>query len=259
MAIDKSFNEGKEIIKVSDIIQKYHRKYQTIIMTFQSRPLEFLLKNNLIEEIEDVTLGTSYVRIKLYNVKNNPEVIFIVSPIGAPTAVAALEELTYMVDAKNIIAYGSCGVLDEEVVAQRFIVPLKAYRDEGVSYHYLKASDYVEIKNHQFVSKVFEKNNLEFVKGNTWTTDAFYRETDILFEKRKAEGCISVEMEGSALEAFANFRHLNLYLFFYCSDALNIEKYDKRVLGTAEEGRTTNFDIALLIAREIENETNKTK
>ena len=259
MAIDTSFNEGKEIIKVSDFKKKYHRKYQTIVMTFQAQPLEFLLKNNLIEEIQDVTLGTSYGRIKLYNVMSNPQVIFIVSPIGAPTAVGILEELSYMVDAKNLIVYGSCGVLDEKIDTQRIIVPIKAYRDEGVSYHYLKASDFIEIKNHQFVGEVLKKNNIEFVKGNTWTTDAFYRETDVLFEKRINEGCISVEMEGSALEAFANFRHLNLYLFFYCSDALNVQKYDRRILGTAEEGRTTYFDVALFIAREIENETNKTK
>lgn len=35
------------------------------------------------------------------------------------------------------------------------------------------------------------------------------------FEKHKADGCISVEMECAALQAMCDFRELNLYTFFY--------------------------------------------
>ena len=41
---------------------------------------------------------------------------------------------------------------------------------------------------------VFSGAGLPFVKGKTWTTDAVHRETRDNFEKRKKEGCISVEM-----------------------------------------------------------------
>ena len=41
----------------------------------------------------------------------------------------------------------------------------------------------------------------EFVKGKTWTTDAVHRETRGNFEKCKAEGYISVEMESVVVQA----------------------------------------------------------
>ncbi|WP_300804010.1 hypothetical protein [uncultured Acetatifactor sp.] len=44
-----------------------------------------------------------------------------------------------------------------------------------------------------------EENGIPYVKGKTWTTDSFYRETVNNFQKHKADGCISVEMECAAL------------------------------------------------------------
>lgn len=52
-----------------------------------------------------------------------------------------------------------------------------------------------------------EESGIPFVKGKTWTTDSFYRETNNNFEKRKADGCISVEMECSAIQAMCDFRN----------------------------------------------------
>lgn len=63
-----------------------------------------------------------------------------------------------------------------------------------------------------------EKSGIPYVKGKTWTTDAFYRETINNFEIRKADGCISVEMECSAIQAMCDFRNLNVYMFLTCGD-----------------------------------------
>ena len=81
------------------------------------------------------------------------------------------------------------------------MIPTEAYRDEGTSYHYAPASDYIGIKNCGIVREFMEKNHIPYVMGRTWTTGAFYRETVRNFEKHKAGGCISVEMEGSAAQA----------------------------------------------------------
>ena len=83
------------------------------------------------------------------------------------------------------------------------------------SYHYVKASDYMEISNYKIVSEYLDILNIEYVLGRTWTTDAFYRETKGNFLKRKLEGCIAVEMEVSACQAVANFRGYQLYNFLY--------------------------------------------
>jgi hypothetical protein len=35
---------------------------------------------------------------------------------------------------------------------------------------------------------------IDYIKAKTWTTDAFYRETEKKIELRKSEGCVTVEM-----------------------------------------------------------------
>lgn len=52
------------------------------------------------------------------------------------------------------------------------MVPTEAYRDEGTSYHYAPASDYIKIQNADVVAKFMETVGLPYVKGKTWTTDA---------------------------------------------------------------------------------------
>ncbi len=80
----------------------------------------------------------------------------------------------------------------------------KGFRSTGAP-----ASDYITVKNADVVAKFMEENKIPFVKGKTWTTDSFYRETNNNFEKRKADGCISVEMECSAIQAMCDFRKIN--------------------------------------------------
>jgi uridine phosphorylase len=73
-----------------------------------------------------------------------------------------------------------------------------------------------------------EEAGLPFIQGKTWTTDAVHRETRGNFEKRKAEGCISVEMECAAVQAMCDYRGLNAYFFFTCGDLLDAPKWDAR-------------------------------
>ncbi len=50
-----------------------------------------------------------------------------------------------------------------------------------------------------------EKSGLPYQVGKTWTTDAPYRETPGKVLKRKAEGCLTVEMESAGLIAVAQY------------------------------------------------------
>lgn len=131
------------------------------------------------------------------------------------------------------------------------MVPTAAYRDEGTSYHYAPASDYIAIKNADTVARFMEDAGLPYVLGKTWTTDAIYRETVGNFEKRKADGCISVEMECAGLQAVCDFRGAQLYTFFTSGDLLDAPKWDLRkkegqIVGTQHDAG--HFDIALELA-----------
>lgn len=90
------------------------------------------------------------------------------------------------------------------------------------------AADYIVIKNHKTVAQFMEENGIPYVPGKTWTTDAFYRETVNNFQKRKADGCISVEMECAALQAMCDFRGLEFYTFFTSGDLPDAPEWDKR-------------------------------
>lgn len=50
-------------------------------------------------------------------------------------------------------------------------------------------------------------------------------------ERRKAQGCVCVDMECSAVAALAAFRQKEVFQFFYAADNLAAEQWDSRSLG----------------------------
>ena len=55
--------------------------------------------------------------------------------LGAPACVGSFEDIIPMVT-KRIILLGNCGVLDKSIEDCGIIIPTRAIRDEGTSYHY---------------------------------------------------------------------------------------------------------------------------
>ena len=123
------------------------------------------------------------------------------SPIGAAASAQVLDTLVSC-GCKKILAVGSCGVLTD-IPEDAFLVPTKALRAEGTSYHYLPAARYIDldIKPVKVIESCFKKHDLPFVTCTTWTTDGFFRETKDMVKYRLEEGCSVVEMECAALAA----------------------------------------------------------
>ncbi len=169
--------------------------------------------------------------------------------IGSALSVGMLEDVMTMFDCKKILVFGSAGTLDKNCHG-KVMVPTSAYRDEGTSYHYAKASDYIEIKNANFVANFMKNNNIPFKTGKCWTTDAFYRETENNLKARQADGCIAVDMECSALQAMCNFRNYDLYYFLISGDLLDSPEWLEEGLKEANHDYQ-NFEIALRLAMEI--------
>lgn len=174
--------------------------------------------------------------------------------VGAPACVADMEDTMSIINTDKYVVFGGSGCLNKEIARGKVMVPTDAYRDEGTSYHYAPASDYIEIKNADVVAKFMETAGLPFIKGKTWTTDAVHRETRANFEKRKTDGCISVEMECAAVQAMCDFRGLNAYFFFTSGDLLDAPKWDDRMKKNQvkhTQHDSGHFDIALELARYI--------
>lgn len=160
------------------------------------------------------------------------EICLVQAPVGAAASAQILDWLISY-GCEQIISTGSCGVL-VDIDENTFLVPTKALRDEGTSYHYLPPSRFVNInkKALKVIEKTLMSHNLKYEEVITWSTDGFYRETKDMVEYRINEGCKVVEMECSALAAVVEFRGAVWGEILFTADSLaNIEKYDTREFG----------------------------
>lgn len=133
----------------------------------------------------------------------------------------------------EIISAGSCGAL-EKFAEGTFLVPWKALRDEGTSYHYARPSRFIELDKQarKAIEETLLRHHLKYQEVITWSTDGFFRETREKVEYRKSEGCSVVEMECSALAACAAFRNVVFGMILYTADSLaDIDQYDARNWG----------------------------
>ncbi len=131
---------------------------------------------------------------------------------------------------KKIIACGGCGVL-VDIPAGDVIIPVRALRDEGASYHYLPPSRNIDINKEMIsiIKKTLEDNYVSYLECKTWTTDALYRETPDMIKYRREEGCQVVEMECATMAAIAQFRGIKFAQLLYSGDILlDLSDYNDR-------------------------------
>ena len=166
----------------------------------------------------------------VYEVEIDGKPLAVAHPrVGAPLAVAMLERCIARGSRKFVVC-GGAGVLDHGVAVGHVIVPSSAVRDEGTSYHYLPPAR--EIGPHpgalRTIQSVLRCTGIDYIEAKTWTIDALYRETRGKVRMRRAEGCLTVEMEASALFAVAKFRGVMLAQILYAGDSLGGRKWDHR-------------------------------
>lgn len=156
------------------------------------------------------------------------------APMGAPVAASFLDWLIAG-GVRRVIAAGSCGALID-LPENAFILPRRALRDEGTSYHYLPPERWIALDAdmREQIARTLAASNIPYIETDTWTTDAIFRETPERIARYRAEGCGAVEMECAALAAVARFRGAAFGQFLYTADSLaNAEAYDERDWGAA--------------------------
>ena len=160
------------------------------------------------------------------------EIVLCQAPVGAAPAAQLLDWLIgYGVC--EIISAGSCGAL-ERLPESTFLVPGRALRDEGTSYHYAPPSRFMEISANarKAIEETILEHGMRYQEVITWSTDGFFRETKEKVAYRKSEGCSVVEMECAALAAVSSFRGATWGMILYTADSLaDVEKYDMRNCG----------------------------
>lgn len=164
--------------------------------------------------------------------------------VGAPAAVFLFEDLIAR-GCTKIVACGGAGALIDLALGHPVVVSA-ALRDEGTSYHYLPPSREIEAdpRGVAALEQVLGERSVPYEVGKTWTTDGVYRETRAKVERRRAEGCVTVEMEASALIAVAAFRGISFAQVLYAGDSLAGEVYDSRGWNRQLSSRENLFWIA---------------
>ena len=149
--------------------------------------------------------------------------------LGAPLAGGFTDELIAL-GCRAFIVCGGAGVLARDLVVGHVVVPDSAVRDEGTSYHYLPPAREVSPSPEAVaaIEATLQRHHVPYMVGKTWTTDGFYRETAARVARRRAEGCLTVEMEAAAFFAVGQFRDVAVGQLLYCGDDLSGDVWDDR-------------------------------
>ena len=149
--------------------------------------------------------------------------------VGAPAAATSLEDIIGL-GATKIIGCGGAGIVKQGFDVGHIIVPTGAVRDEGTSHHYQPVE--VAVVPHPLAVDAIDAElsdaGVPHDKGLTWTTDAIFRETPEKVARRREQGCISVEMEASAMFAVAMFRGAVYGQLLYAGDDVSAQTWDHR-------------------------------
>ena len=246
MSIINSYDNSEEIVKAEIFTKEQQKLPENAIVCF---------KKELIDEIENMKEFEEYSnievcgeKVKIYKTKvYGKDVIIYRTMLGGPATAMMMEEI-HARGVQNFIFFGSCGELTSDLKKGAFIIPTAAYRDEGTSYHYMPASDFIEIKTATKLEEIFKKNKISYELTKTWTTDGLYKETKDKMKKRVQSGCKVVEMECASIMAVAQARNINAYQFLYSDDTLAEANWDIRTLN---DNRSPLLKECLKIAFEI--------
>lgn len=159
------------------------------------------------------------------------EITFFMAGVGGPIISVDIEGLAAQ-GVEKFIIFGNCGVLDSKIEDCSIIIPTMSFREDGTSYHYVEASDTIDM-NPKYIEEfiaILNKFDFDYTKGYTWTTDAFYRETKDKIDYFKSNGVVCVEMEGSVIAAVCKRKKLDYFTFYYAGDNLDSTEWDERSL-----------------------------
>jgi len=219
------FDDRKAMIEPTEQIPRLKGMPSKVVLTFFRKEVDRLYEDCKIEKI--YTLRSEMGDHNLYKFMDEDIALFALG-VGAPLAAGLYEELIAL-GGKQFLCCGGAGVLVNKDLGC-LVVPNEGVRDEGTSYHYVEASRTIKVNKNTLekLKNIMSDMHLDYLVGKTWTTDAFYRETRQKINQRLYEGCLTVEMEFTALVAVAKFRKVEFAEILYCGDDLSQDVWDGR-------------------------------
>lgn len=131
------------------------------------------------------------------------------SGMGMPSIGIYSYELFKNYDVDNIIRVGTCGAYTSDLKLYDMILVDRSYSKSTYAEVQSGNLNHVLESDYELNKKIYDAaNDLGYTlnRGNIYSSDAFYNETDDYNDLRDIYGCLGVEMESFAL--FHNAKHL---------------------------------------------------
>lgn len=172
------------------------------------------------------SVGRTLDNFRMIKNANEENILCAGTDQGGAPATGMLLEMLIASGIEKIVAFGTCGGLDNTTRRNTIIVPTGAFRDEGLSYHYLPDGEEVlqNPQNVEAMEEIFLESGIPFLKGKVWTTDAIFRETEGKIKMFRERGAVAVDMELAACLAVAEFRRYPKFAQFLISDDNVVDK-----------------------------------
>jgi uridine phosphorylase len=141
--------------------------------------------------------------------------------VGAPFAVLVAEEL-FVSGCQLLISITSAGQLVSLGTPPYVVLIDRALRDEGTSYHYLPPVPYSRLHPwlRELIGEHWDQSRLALYVGDSWTTDAPFRETEAMLAWGREQGLLAIEMEAAALYALAAVKHYSIICFAHVTNQM---------------------------------------
>ena len=125
------------------------------IVTFSHDIEKYVAENYASGEITSLWCATGRTPVYLIE-KNGKRFAFYKTYVGAPITVGLMEDAAAEMACDRFILFGGAGCLNKEIAHGKVMVPTDACRDEGTSYHYAPASDWITVRNAPIVARFME-------------------------------------------------------------------------------------------------------
>lgn len=217
MRIKKSGHQGIPIIRPTTILGQLDVNPHSLLVF---APYDLKLASSVVPVAPEL-VRTLHVS-SLYNVHLNKRRITLAGPaIGAPLACMVIEFLIAF-GSRHLVVLGSCGSLSAKVRVGQFVIPEKAFSEEGTSSHYPLKGTMVRPSSRmvELLASRCEALNQQWSAGSVWTTDAPFRETPQKIKKYQMKKAVAVEMELSAVFKVCRFYGIEVGAILVVSDEL---------------------------------------
>ncbi len=223
--------EREALIEPSRIIDAIDIPERCVLPIYHT-VIDKLARASRLTHVADIQ--TAMGPFPVYKLDHDGAWVTVAHPgLAAPLAAGVMEELIAL-GCRKFVACGAAGVLDRSLARGTVVVPSGAVRDEGTSYHYVAPAREISTDPRvvETIESILRLHDVRYRVGKTWTTDGLYRETPTRIARRKAEGCLTVEMECAAFLAVAQFRGVTFGQLLATGDDVSGDEWDPRDLGS---------------------------